>query len=253
MRDHARTMRECSVCQTEMTPKFASECEPPIAWACLECGLVQLETGGRPFSEAEAAAARALMPSVTQAQGSKHPRSRAGAASARELLASFGAEPPIDVEAMAERVGFPIRWQALPSTYRGGVEGTAGHRVIVLNRNYPFQSEGERRWVIAEELGHAILEHGTLVASEEPDLPHGMREPERQAKESTAKAFAAELLMPAASVRQGFQREQSLVLQAFGTEERSHAIRSVVADLARQFGVSQRAMRIRLRELGLLT
>jgi Zn-dependent peptidase ImmA (M78 family) len=154
---------------------------------------------------------------------------------------------------MAERMGFPVRWQALPSNYRGGVEGNAGYRVLVLNRAYPFQSEAERRWVVAEELGHAILEHGTLVASEEPSLPQGVREPDRVAKESAAKAFAAELLMPAASVRQAFQREQSVILQALGTEERSHAIHTVVADLARQFHVSQRAMRIRLRELGLLT
>ncbi len=247
-------MRPCPVCETEMTPKFASECEPPIAWACLECGLIQLETGGRPFNEEEAAAARALMlPASVRRQSPQNPQSRVGAAHARELLASFGSEPPIDVEAMAERVGFPVRWQALPSTYRGGVEGNAGHRVLVLNRAYPFQSEAERRWVVAEELGHAILEHGTLVASEEPDLPQGVREPDRQAKESVAKAFAAELLMPAASVRQAFQREQSQILQALGTEERSHAIRTVVADLAREFRVSQRAMRIRLRELGLLT
>lgn len=247
-------MRTCPVCQTDMIPKFGSECEPPVAWACLECGLVQLETGGRPFTAEESATIRALMPTATPSGWSpKTGRASEGATHARELLASFGAEPPIDIEAMAERLGFPVRWRQLPRTYRGGVEGEAAQRVLVLNRDFPFQSEAERRWVVAEELGHAILDHGTLVASETPGSTVGMREPSRQARESEAKAFAAELLMPAAGIRQAFQREQSPIFQALGAEERSHAVREVVAGLARQFRVSQRAMRIRLQELGLLT
>jgi Zn-dependent peptidase ImmA (M78 family) len=42
-------------------------------------------------------------------------------------------------------------------------------------------------------------------------------------------------------------------LRALGGDERSQAIRTVIADLAREFKVSQQAMRIRLTELGLLT
>ena len=49
-------MRACPVCNSEMSPRFASECEPPIAWACPECGLFQLESGGRPFTTEEEAA-----------------------------------------------------------------------------------------------------------------------------------------------------------------------------------------------------
>lgn len=247
-------MRSCPVCQTQMAPKFASECEPPIAWACLECGLLQLETGGRAFSAEEAAAVRTWMPLASPQEGSRHvPRAAPAAASAREILESFGPEIPIDVEAVAERLGFPVRWRVLPPEYRGGVEGDADARVLVLNREYPFGSEAERRWTVAEELGHAILEHGTLVASEEPGRPARMLETGRQAKETEAKAFAAELLMPAAAVRGMFHREQSLILRALGSEERSHAIRTVIADLAREFRVSQHAMRIRLGDLGLLS
>src|SRR5437016_13901918 len=39
-------VRACPVCESEMVAKFASECEPPVAWSCPECGLFQLESGG---------------------------------------------------------------------------------------------------------------------------------------------------------------------------------------------------------------
>ncbi len=247
-------MRACPVCQTQMAPKFASECEPPVAWACLECGLLQLETGGRLFSTEEAAAVRTWMPVAVPKEGPQGgPRATRAAAQAREILEGFDPELPVDVEAVAEQLGFPVRWRDLPLEYRGGVEGEADHRILVLNREYPFRSEAERRWTVAEELGHAILEHGTLVASEDPDRTPRLLEPSRQAKESEAKAFAAELLMPAAAVRGMFRREQSLILRALGNDERTHAIRTVIGDLAREFRVSQQAMRIRLRDLGLLT
>ena len=59
--------------------------------------------------------------------------------------------------------------------------------------------------------------------------------------------------MPAAKVRLVFQREQPIILRALGSEERAQAVHTVIADLAREFKVSQQAMRIRLAELDLLT
>ena len=106
---------------------------------------------------------------------------------------------------------------------------------------------------MAEELAHAVLGHGTLVASEEPGRTPVLLEPARQMREREAKAFAAELLMPAAKVRLAFQRQHPIILRALGSEERAQAARTVIADLAREFRVSQQAMRIRLTELGLLT
>ncbi len=245
-------MHWCPVCHNEMAPKFASECEPPVAWSCPECGLLQLESGGRPFSAEEEAAVQALMPVASQQGPRRGPRATRATVQAREIHEALGTDVPVDVEALAERLGYPVRWRALPREYRGGLEGDVDHRVLVLNREYAFRSEAERRWAVAEELGHAILEHGTLVASDAPGSAPGMPEPGRQAKESEAKAFAAELLMPAAAVRQAFSREQSIILRALGGEERTQAVRTVIADLARDFRVSHQAMRIRLRELGLL-
>jgi hypothetical protein len=235
-----------------MSPRFASECEPPIAWACPECGLFQLESGGRPFT-AEEEAALASHGFTGPARTRRTPYHREGAAvQAGEVLEVFGTDTPLDVEALAERLGYPVRWRNLPREQRGGIEGETDHRVLVLNRAYPFRSDVERRWAVAEELAHAVLGHTSLVASNEPGGAGIISEPERTRQERDAKSFAAELLMPAAAVRRAFEREQSVILRALGAGERTQAIRSVVADLAREFRVSQQAMRLRLSELDLL-
>lgn len=244
-------MRACPVCGSEMSPRFASECEPPIAWSCAECGLFQLESGGRPFSPEEeaAVAAHGFAPKPGTRVATRNPRA---AAQARDLLETFGSGIPVDVEVLAEQVGFPVRWRALPRQQRGGVEGDREHRILVLNRDYPFRADVERRWAVAEELAHAVLGHSALVASGEPGRAGTMVEPHRGAQERDARAFAAELLMPAGAVRRAFEREQAIVLRALGAEERGQAVRTVIADLAREFRVSQQTMRIRLAELQLL-
>lgn len=244
-------MRACPVCSTEMIARFASECEPPVAWSCPECGLLQLESGGREFSAEELDVVRSLQP----VQIGPRRRRAAGPAAvqAREILEAFNIRPPADVEALAERLGYPVRWRSLGAAYRGGLEGDSEHRILILNRDYPFRSDGERRWAVAEELGHAVLGHTALAASDVPGGAPRMRERMRAGEEVHAKAFAAELLMPAAVVRAAFQRLEPTILRTLGTNDRDRAIRTVIADLAREFRVSQHALRIRLRELGLLT
>jgi len=246
------TVRACPVCESDMSPRFASECEPPIAWACPECGLFQLESGGRPFT-VEEEAALASHGFAAPARGQRRPSRREGAAAqAREVLTAFGRDTPVDVEGLAERLGYPVRWRALPREQRGGIEGDADHRVLILNRDYPFRSDVERRWAVAEELAHAVLGHTSLVASYEPGRAGVMSEPARTGQEREAKAFAAELLMPAAEVRRAFERAQTTILRALAADERTQAVRTVVGDLAREFRVSQQAMRLRLAELRLL-
>lgn len=235
-----------------MSPRFASECEPPVAWACPNCGLLQLESGGRPFTAEEQTAIRAMAPLAPGRQRRDFRRSEA-ATQAYEILEALELKTPVAVEVIAERLGYPIRWRAMPEGYRGGIEGDAEHRILVLNRDHPFGSDMERRWVMAEELAHAVLGHSTLAASESRAREPYMKEGSRRVSETDARSFAAELLMPAAETRRAFAREQSIILRALGIEERAQAVKTVVADLAREFRVSQQAMRIRLGQLGLLT
>lgn len=244
-----------------MTPEFGSTCEDPIAWACRACGFIQLDTGGRPLNSEQMAAVRELTAAYTPRQDRKRAvagEARADAApsdavrEAREILAAFSLSPPVDVEAAARLLGYPVEWVSRPRGERGGISRRGGGLTLLVNREYAFRSETERRWVLAEELGHAVLGHLALVASDAPAEESVLREPDRRRAEDAARAFAAELLMPAAEVRTRFVRFQEGAYRPSGARERAEALRQVVAELAQDFEVSQAAMRIRLEELGLL-
>lgn len=97
--------------------------------------------------------------------------------------------------------------------------------------------------MLAEEFGHVLLGH-KLVASTAPGTQIGLSEPQRGLYEREAKAFAAELLMPVAEVRKAWFA-MSLPVDGEMQEQR-------VRRLARLFGVTVTAMRIRLDQLHLV-
>lgn len=248
-------MRSCPVCNEDMIPEFGSTCQDPLAWSCRACGFLQLETGGRPLSSEQMAAVREITATYSPRGGVAVARRTAdpeAVRAAREVLSTFSLTPPIDVEAAARLLGYPVEWVSRPRGQRGGIARHGGEVALLVNRDYAFRSEMERRWVVAEELGHAVLGHLALVASEEPSTERPLREPDRTASENAARAFAAELLMPAAEVRTRFMRTQQGIDRPTGERERAESLRRVVAGLARDFEVSPAAMRIRLEELGLL-
>jgi len=244
-----------------MTPEFGSTCEDPIAWSCRACGFIQLDTGGRPLSSEQLAAVRELSaayaPRTARSPAAAREAPAAAAASdavhaAREVLAAFRLTPPVDVEAAARLLGYPVEWVSRPRGERGGIARRDGEVALLVNREYAFRSEAERRWVLAEELGHAVLGHLALVASDAPATGSVSREPDRRRAEDAARAFAAELLMPAAEVRTRFTRMHQGADRPAGERERAESLRRVITELARDFEVSQAAMRIRLEELSLL-
>src|SRR5207245_7294659 len=113
-------------------------------------------------------------------------------------------------------------------------------------------SEAERRWVIAEELGHAVLEHSTLVASTAPGHRLTIPEPRRRVEEREAKRFAAEVLMPEEKVRGRFAELAPRIYQTLGLRKRQAETDEVVAALARMFAVTPAAIHARLEELDLI-
>jgi len=242
-------MRWCLLCGDQMIPEFASPCEDPVAWTCRACGFFQLETGGRPLAGEQLAAVRQL---PGRAAGGETPLLHAAVGTAREILTTFGLTPPVDVERVASLLGYPVEWVRRPVSERGGIARRAGRETLVLNRAYPFHSAAERRWVVAEELGHAVLGHTALAASTAADVPATLREPTRTQEERAGKAFAAELLMPAAEVRAEFRRMQPRLRRAVGRRERAELLQEIVTGLAHAFQVPPAAMRRRLEDLGLL-
>ncbi len=171
---------------------------------------------------------------------------------ATALLSLHGQHPPVDVEAIVEKAGIPIVDRRLPEGIRATIGDIAGRRAIILNRQWSFSSEAERRWVLAEELGHILLDH-RLVASTAPGEPRmGLLEWQRDLYERDAKVFAAELLMPLARVRGRWFEASTELRSVLGGRPRKEGADQLVRKLAREFGVTPTAMRIRLQRLKLL-
>ena len=245
-------MRDCEQCGHELEPFFDSTCEPPVAWLCQGCGVIALEEDLRSLSPAarqELAELQAFMSSTASRQRRRElgrPETRA-----RRILETIRTFP-VDIERVAAEHGYPVRERTLPGGTRGTIARDGDHTVIVINRDRVGRFPAERRWVIAEELGHAILEHSTLVASAAPDRAPAVPEPRRREEEREAKRFAAEILMPEERVRGRFTELAPRIHRALGLRQRQSETDEVVSTLARMFAVSPLAMRIRLEELSLI-
>lgn len=179
---------------------------------------------------------------ATEATNPRFQQARQRATALRNLN---GQEIPLDVETVIGSLEIPVVERRLPETVRATVGTIAGQRAIILNKLWKFSSEAERRWVLAEELGHILLEH-KLVESVSPGGRVELREPQHEVYEREARAFAAELLMPLPEVRKRWFDESSGYSGSHGTEEQN------IRRLARDFAVTLTAMRVRLEQLHLV-
>ena len=162
---------------------------------------------------------------------------------ARGLLTFTKQRPPVDVQVIIDLAGIPVVERALPDGTRATIGDVAGRRSIILNRKWKFSSENERRWVMAEELGHVLMGH-RLVESSDPGKPTiGLLEPRRVFYEREARAFAAELLMPFGEVRRRW----------FGLSAEGMSVEDMVGRLADHFAVTASAMRVRLQQMRLVS
>ena len=166
---------------------------------------------------------------------------------ARGLLTLTRQKPPVDVQVIIDLAGVPVVERVLVDGVRGTIGDVAGQRTIILNRRHRFSTQQERRWVLAEELGHVLLGH-RLVESTQPGKPTmGLLEERRVLYEREARAFAAELLMPFFEVRKRWFAisQERPVGGELSLEDR-------VKRLADEFGVTPAAMRVRLEQMKLL-
>jgi Zn-dependent peptidase ImmA (M78 family) len=166
---------------------------------------------------------------------------------ARSLLTLTRQKPPVDVQAIIDRTDIRVVERILGDGTRGTIGDVAGRRAIILNRRHRFSSEQERRWVLAEELGHVMLDH-RLVESTQPDKPTiGLLETRRVFYEREAHAFAAELLMPFVEVRRRW-----FAIFHEHPPEGEPSLEDRVKRLAAEFGVTFAAMRVRLQQMKLI-
>jgi Zn-dependent peptidase ImmA (M78 family) len=145
---------------------------------------------------------------------------------AREVLARYGpAAPPVALAEICRCEGLAVC--ARPFDYVAGIFVNDGvFPVIVVNSR---DRRTRQRFTLAHELGHYFLRHRRKSFAE----PGGKSPLEREANR-----FAASLLMPAAWVRRSWKDYAS------NSENR-------LPLLAELFEVSQAAMEVRVKELGL--
>ena len=163
---------------------------------------------------------------------------------ARTLLVLTRQRPPVDVDAIVERAGVPVVERVLEEGVRATVGDVAGRRSIIINRHHEISSPGERRWILAEELGHVVLNHQLVDSTVPGKAVIGLREWRRVIYEREAKAFAAELLMPFGEV----SRRWFASLRARPEQDSAGRARR----LASEFGVTPAGMRIRLEQMRIL-
>lgn len=106
----------------------------------------------------------------------------------------LGALPhqPICPYALGEAMGFDIRFVNIPS-----FEGmyVADQNLILISSDRP---EGRKRFTCAHEIGHHVLEHGTII---DEIITSGSNKQEEQ----EADYFASLLLMPPSAISRAFQ------------------------------------------------
>lgn len=170
------------------------------------------------------------------------------AEAARALLARYPDlhRAPVDVHALAARMGVPVHEVALDADISGMLGRRGNFAVIAINESH---HPHRKRFSLAHELGHFEL-HLPQVQGDAQFIDHlVVKRRDKRASEGNepeeieANAFAAELLMP-----------EDLVLRAFPGGRAVNAwdvSEERVKQLARRFGVSQQAMSIRLINLGL--
>lgn len=204
---------------------------------------------------------------------------------ALKTLASYGrrfgevSEPPVPVEEILEcdleldfgledLVGAGLGQDAL------GAMWAAEQRVRIDSSLDPDEfpaKEGRYRFTVAHEVGHWQLHRHLFLANasqnslfgalSEPSVVCRANPPKKPPIEWQADAFAAQLLMPKHMVARAWEESRRSPSPFFVGEKTPSASRrrfqldpaeTLASELSNTFGVSLQAMKIRLRNIGLL-
>ena len=160
---------------------------------------------------------------------------------ARQLLLEGEYGLPVDVEAVAQHLKIEVRRQELEDHISGVLIIKGSNAVIGVNKSHHVHRQ---RFTIAHEIGHDRLHRDTAQLFVDA-APAFFRDEQSATglsdQEVEANAFAAELLMPDAVVRELFGRQPIDVFDDLALRR-----------LASQFEVSIQALTIRLTRLNLL-
>ena len=150
---------------------------------------------------------------------------------ARSILVPATEGPPVNLEAIAAKLGIKIRFDPVPDECSGVALRLATEKIIAVNSRHSYRRQ---RFTIAHELGHLLLHDAERFVDSPIVVGYRTRVTDSMPEESEANIFAAEILMPERAIR----REVATV--------RHLSLEEAIHHLAARFEVSEQAMTIRL-------
>ena len=152
-------------------------------------------------------------------------------ASPIEIVRGYLKRAPVNLDEMSSALGLKVQRQFMADDVSGKIERSGDSYVITINA---LHSPTRQRFTQAHEIAHYVL-HRDLIGDGIVDDAMYRSSQLRSELETQANRFAADLLMPVPLVRQAY---------------RTDGIRDL-ASLTAKFQVSEDAMRIRLKQIGL--
>jgi Zn-dependent peptidase ImmA (M78 family) len=151
---------------------------------------------------------------------------------ARVAWKHYHLSAPVDVFALADKLGIEVHLRTLPNKVAGIYLRINGYPHMIINRDHP---ESRKRWSVAHEIAHHLDSEGSR------NTVHFYVKGDRSRKiERECDQFAAEILMP------------SWVIVGECIAARYTPAAEKVEILSRKFGVSRQAIRRRLIEIGMI-
>lgn len=148
-----------------------------------------------------------------------------------ELGLALDAGIPDILEAVEGRAGLPVTVAALPQGFAGVMRRDQERADIFINGT---EAHVRQRFTLAHEFGHYRLGHATVYDTAADIIG-------RDPQELQANAFAGEFLIPRAAVDAWLEREGDPKVEL-----------ETIVRMARHFGVSAEAAKIRLEKAGRL-
>lgn len=150
---------------------------------------------------------------------------------AQQILFQFQVDlENIEITEIARKFGLKVYAADLDNSVSGFIKKVDGYNNIYVNYK---QAPTRQRFIVAHEIGHFVLHNELINQNEGTVLFRGLGD--NWEIENQADCFAAALLMPKQTVKDVYKKLNNNIIAT-----------------CRVFRVSEQAMRVRLRELGLI-
>ena len=150
----------------------------------------------------------------------------------KSKLGELQKNAPVPLGKLANEMGLKVLSATLPAGVSGELRPDQGVYVVKVNRH---DSKARQRFTVAHEVAHFLLHKDHIGDGIRDDALY--RSTLSDAREAEANRLAADLLMPMALLKPAYERA---ITDCEG---------DVAARLAKEFGVSEVAMKLRLEQL----